>query len=93
MSLRRGEERVRALAERYGKATVARNMKRLQSYSEKMMRAALRDIPDGTYEFEDFLDDDGAGGPPVRIAVSDQNPVATKPRSISPAAILRPPDP
>ncbi|HYI96967.1 MAG TPA: hydantoinase B/oxoprolinase family protein [Bryobacteraceae bacterium] len=70
MSLRRGDERVRALASRYGKTTVARNMKRLQSYSEKMMRAALRDIPDGAFSFEDYLDDDGAGGPPVRIAVT-----------------------
>jgi N-methylhydantoinase B/oxoprolinase/acetone carboxylase alpha subunit len=69
MSLRRGEERLRAIDARYGTTAVARNMNRLQSYSEKMMRAALRALPDGEYPFEDFLDDDGAGGNPVRIAV------------------------
>jgi N-methylhydantoinase B len=44
-------------------------MRRLQGYSEKMMRATLRDIPDGSYAFEDFLDDDGQTGKPVRISV------------------------
>jgi N-methylhydantoinase B/oxoprolinase/acetone carboxylase alpha subunit len=69
MSLRRGEERLRWLASRYGRRVVLRNMQRLQSYSEKMMRASLRDLPDGRYRFEDFLDDDGVSGKPVRIAV------------------------
>lgn len=31
------------------------------------MRAAIRAMPDGTYEFEDFLDDDGVTGEPVRL--------------------------
>jgi N-methylhydantoinase B len=44
-------------------------MRRLQEYGEKMMRAAIRDIPDGRYSFEDWLDDDGVSGRPVRIAV------------------------
>jgi N-methylhydantoinase B len=33
------------------------------------MRAALAAVPDGTYEGEDFLDDDGIVDQPVRIAV------------------------
>lgn len=70
MSLRRGGERLHAIADTYGKRVVAKNMKRLQSYSERMMRAALRALPDGAYSFEDFLDDDGAGGSRVRIAVT-----------------------
>ena len=70
MSLQRGEDRLRFVAERYGAAVVFRNMRLLQSYSEKMMRAALRAVPDGSYRFEDWLDDDGlTGGRPVRIAV------------------------
>jgi N-methylhydantoinase B/oxoprolinase/acetone carboxylase alpha subunit len=69
MSLQRGEDRLRFVAERYGPAVVTRNMRQLQAYSEKMMRAALRTIPDGTVRFEDWLDDDGASGKPVRIAV------------------------
>ena len=31
------------------------------------MRVRLQGIPDGEYDFEDFLDDDGFGSPPVRI--------------------------
>ena len=54
MSLRRGEERLRWLAERYGRRVVLRNMQRLQDYSEKMMRAALRDLPDGTLRIRGF---------------------------------------
>jgi N-methylhydantoinase B/oxoprolinase/acetone carboxylase alpha subunit len=46
-----------------------RNMRRLQDYSERMMRAALRDVPDGSYSFEDFLDNDGIHDVPIRIAV------------------------
>jgi N-methylhydantoinase B/oxoprolinase/acetone carboxylase alpha subunit len=69
MSLRRGEERLRWLADRYSRRVVLRNMKRLQAYSEKMMRALLRELPDGRYPFEDFLDDDGLSAKPVRIAV------------------------
>ena len=34
-----------------------------------MTRAAIRSIPDGTYTAEDFLDDDGVGDAPIRIAV------------------------
>src|SRR6476619_1740096 len=34
-----------------------------------MTRIAIRSIPDGTYTAEDFLDDDGVGDSPVRIAV------------------------
>src|SRR6478672_8163587 len=48
MSLQRGEDRLRFVAKRYGAAIVFRNMRLLQSYSEKMMRAALRAVPDGS---------------------------------------------
>ena len=70
MSLQRGAERLHSLAERYGRAVVVRNMRRLQDYSERMMRAALRDVPNGSYSFEDFLDNDGIHDVPIRIAVT-----------------------
>jgi N-methylhydantoinase B len=47
-----------------------RIMDELQDYSEKLMRAFLSKVPHGRYEAEDFLDDDGAGSGPVRIAVA-----------------------
>jgi N-methylhydantoinase B len=45
-------------------------MNELQDYSEQLMRAFLGKVPAGQYIAEDFLDDDGAGSGPVRIAVA-----------------------
>jgi len=70
MSLRRGEQRLQELAAKYGLPAVNRNMVALKNYSERMMRAAIARLPDGRYEFEDFLDSDGLTDRPVRIAVT-----------------------
>ena len=35
---------------------------------ERATRLDLADLPDGAAEAEGYLDDDGVGGPPVRIA-------------------------
>lgn len=44
----------------------------LLDYAERMTRSLITDLPDGTYRFEDCLDDDGMGsGPiPIRVAVT-----------------------
>jgi len=70
MSIRRGEARLRETVRRYGIARVERNIGELLDYSERMMRAALRRLPDGRYSFEDFLDDDGVSDRPVRVGVT-----------------------
>src|SRR5579859_4928690 len=69
------------MVERYGLPRVQRVLKELQDYSEKLMRAFLIKVPQGRYEAEDFLDDDGTGSDPVRIAVAltFQNANAGKP--------------
>ena len=41
----------------------------LMDYAERMTRAVIERIPDGTYEFHDFLDDDGIVLEPIRIQV------------------------
>jgi len=66
-----GLARLESLCRRYGACTVARTMAALLDYSEGRLRRVVRDIPDGVYSFEDFLDDDGLGrGPlPVRVSV------------------------
>jgi N-methylhydantoinase B len=69
MAIHRGEVRLRELVARYGAPTVNRNMSRLQQYSERMMRSTIRNLPDGIYRFEDFLDGDGVSTEPIRIAV------------------------
>ena len=65
-----GAVRLLEIVERYGMARVHRVMGQLQDYSEKIMRAFLARVPDGSYAAEDYLDDDGAGSGPVRIAVT-----------------------
>lgn len=65
-----GAARLLEITERYGLAHVQQVMDELQEYSEKLMRAFLSKVPHGRYEAEDFLDDDGAGSGPVRIAVA-----------------------
>jgi N-methylhydantoinase B/oxoprolinase/acetone carboxylase alpha subunit len=70
MSNRRGEDRLREIVDRYGLARVRRSAVDLLNYSERVTRAMLRQIPDGEYRFEHFLDDDGVTDEPVRIAVA-----------------------
>jgi N-methylhydantoinase B len=65
-----GASRLSEVVERYGLPRVRRVMQELQTYSEALMRAFLRQVPPGVYAAEDFLDDDGAGSGPVRIAVT-----------------------
>jgi N-methylhydantoinase B len=65
-----GAARLREIASRYGLPRVERIMAELQDYSEQLMRAFLGRVPPGRYPAEDFLDDDGAGSGPVRIAVT-----------------------
>jgi N-methylhydantoinase B len=64
-----GAERLRELLDRYGAPTCLAAMQELLAYGERKIRAALRRVPDGVYVFEDFMDDDGVGGPPVPLRV------------------------
>jgi len=57
---RTGEYRLREIAGRYGLEQTWRLMDELMEYAERMTRAAIATVPDGEYEFEDLLDDDGA---------------------------------
>ena len=41
----------------------------LQDYAEARMRAELRDLPDGSYSFEDSMEDDGTETGPFTIKV------------------------
>jgi N-methylhydantoinase B/oxoprolinase/acetone carboxylase alpha subunit len=66
-SNRVAEERLRETAARYGRARTLGYASALQDYTERVVRAAIRAIPDGEYTFEDALDDDGFTGQPVSI--------------------------
>ncbi len=64
-----GAARLKELSERYTLKRVRAAAKDLLRYSDEMMRAFLAGLPRGSYSAEDFLDDDGMGAGPIRIAV------------------------
>jgi N-methylhydantoinase B len=55
----RATERLGALARRYGGGELIATMAQVMDYSDRLMRATLRDLPDGEGTFEDFCDGDG----------------------------------
>jgi len=53
---------------RFGAAKVRLYSAIIQDYTEGFLRETIKAIPDGTYAFEDFLDDDGISTGPSRSA-------------------------
>jgi N-methylhydantoinase B len=66
---RTGERRLIEIVAKYGLDQTATYGHHLLDYSAEMMRAALREMPTGTYAAEDFLDSDGITDEPIRIRV------------------------
>ena len=67
-----GRQRLLEITERYGFKEADLYATHLINYTAEMMRGVIRDLPDGVYEAEDFLDDGGYSDDPVRIAVRIQ---------------------
>ena len=66
-----GARRLGELAGRYGNNQLLASFAELLDRSEKMTRDALRTIPDGTYPYTDYLDNDGIDlERPVKIQVA-----------------------
>lgn len=59
--------RLKELRLRYGVPFLVAAFEAIHDRAERQMREAISLIPDGVYEGEDFMDDDGHGGPPVPI--------------------------
>jgi len=56
---RLAETQFGALLDRYGPAKTAAYMQEVIDYAERLTRAAVSALPDGTVSFEDWIDDDG----------------------------------
>lgn len=69
-ALRVGAERFDALRARYGAAQLRACFEELNDRSERRMRALIESIPDGTYTFEDAVDNDGHSSTPLSIVCS-----------------------
>ena len=65
-----GAARLRETCLRYGVERLKQAAGELQRYSAELMRAFLRQVPEGEYRAEDYLDGDGIGERPVKIAVT-----------------------
>jgi N-methylhydantoinase B len=66
-SLQIGAASIERLATKLGEERFERALKQLLDTSEAGMRSVIGRIPDGTYEFEDSIDDDGITDTPIRI--------------------------
>ncbi|HWN98946.1 MAG TPA: hydantoinase B/oxoprolinase family protein [Blastocatellia bacterium] len=64
-----GQRRLLEIVERYGFKEADLYASLLINYTAEIARGVVRDLPDGSYQAEDFLDDDGYSDVPVRIAV------------------------
>ncbi len=57
-SVNAGERRLLELIEKYGAGTVAAAMREYQDYAERLFRAEIAALPDGVYEWDDYIDYD-----------------------------------
>jgi N-methylhydantoinase B len=64
-----GERRLNALLDEYGDETIAAALDALSLRAEKLMRANIAALPDGSYSCDDFLDNDGVTDKALRIAL------------------------
>jgi len=68
-ALKSAEEELQRAVQRYGTATVLDTMDALIAYTERIIRNAIKTIPNGVYEAEDFADTDGISPDPVKVKV------------------------
>jgi N-methylhydantoinase B len=71
-AVKTGERRFLQLIDRYGRAPVINAIGAIMDHSEAMARSRTRTIPDGVYEAESFMDDDGIDigkKVPIRVRV------------------------
>src|SRR5437667_6148533 len=65
------EEAFLRLVHRHGAKQVKAYMEEVLEHTERLTRAVLRELPDGEWSFEDWIDDDGVEyGKPIRLFVT-----------------------
>lgn len=65
----KGKQRLEEIIKKYGLKKILHYTHLIQLYSERILRETIKDIPDGTYAFTDYMDDDGIRNKPIKIAV------------------------
>jgi N-methylhydantoinase B len=64
------DRRVQEMVRKFGPATVVEGIDAVLDYTEQRARAAIAKIPDGTYRFTDYMEDDLRSEVPVRLQVA-----------------------
>jgi N-methylhydantoinase B len=65
------EQQFAEVVTKWGADATKRMLQETIDYAERLTRAALRDLPDGEWSFEDWIDDDGVDyGKPIRLFVT-----------------------
>ncbi|HLJ35287.1 MAG TPA: hydantoinase B/oxoprolinase family protein [Ktedonobacteraceae bacterium] len=62
--------RLQELVVRWGLPALEAHVDALIAYAQRITEATIEAIPDGTYSFTDFLDDDGIGNTPIAITAT-----------------------
>ena len=66
-----GEKQFLDLVDTYGVDKIGPYLEEILDYAERMTRAAIKELPDGEFSFEDWIDDDGVEfGKPIRLFVT-----------------------
>lgn len=63
------EARIVELFDRYGRDAMCQAMDDLLDYGEAMIAAELKQLPQGTFYAEDWIDDDGVSDEPLKVCV------------------------
>ncbi|MFM9276728.1 hydantoinase B/oxoprolinase family protein [Paenibacillus jiagnxiensis] len=63
------EQRLHAMVKKFGVQAVKDSMQDLMEQGDLRARKVIDQIPDGTYSFADYLDDDMVSDTPIRLAV------------------------
>ena len=69
-SLETAERRIRELAERYDPTLIEQATAELMDYSERRLRAEIRELPDGEYSASMLVEDDGVTADPFEVRVT-----------------------
>lgn len=67
-SINVGERGLRELVAEHGREVLLDTFDDILNYTEGIVRTEIARMPDGTYSFDDYMDDDGFGSGPIRIS-------------------------
>lgn len=65
-----GEREFLKLADQHGLEWLQRYLAALLDYAETLTRTEIEALPDGTYEFTDYIDDDGFSDDPIELRLA-----------------------